>query len=30
LLEIADTISEIRDVRHAFRAGVKARAGVDF
>jgi cob(I)alamin adenosyltransferase len=30
LLEIADTVSEIRDVRHAFRAGVKARAGVDF
>jgi cob(I)alamin adenosyltransferase len=30
LLEIADTISEIRDVRHAFHAGVKARAGVDF
>ena len=30
LLEIADTISEIRDVRHAFKAGIKARAGVDF
>lgn len=30
LLEAADTVSEIRDVRHAFRAGVKARAGVDF
>ncbi|MDR2450616.1 MAG: cob(I)yrinic acid a,c-diamide adenosyltransferase [Candidatus Accumulibacter sp.] len=30
LLEIADTISEIRDVRHAFHAGIKARAGVDF
>ena len=30
LLEIADTISEIRDVRHAFRSGVKARAGIDF
>jgi cob(I)alamin adenosyltransferase len=30
LLEIADTVSEIRDVRHAFKAGVKARVGVDF
>ncbi|MDR2788118.1 MAG: cob(I)yrinic acid a,c-diamide adenosyltransferase [Candidatus Accumulibacter sp.] len=30
LLEIADTISEIREVRHAFHAGVKARAGIDF
>ncbi|MDR0441289.1 MAG: cob(I)yrinic acid a,c-diamide adenosyltransferase [Candidatus Accumulibacter sp.] len=30
LLEIADTISEIRDVRHAFHAGIKGRAGVDF
>jgi cob(I)alamin adenosyltransferase len=30
LLEIADTVSEIREVRHAFRAGIKARAGVDF
>ncbi|MGL1834123.1 cob(I)yrinic acid a,c-diamide adenosyltransferase [Rhodocyclaceae bacterium SMB388] len=30
LLEIADTISEIADVRHAFKAGIKAQAGVDF
>jgi cob(I)alamin adenosyltransferase len=30
LLEVVDTVSEICDVRHAFRAGVKARAGVDF
>ncbi|MDR0440524.1 MAG: cob(I)yrinic acid a,c-diamide adenosyltransferase [Candidatus Accumulibacter sp.] len=30
LLEIADTISEIRDVRHAFHTGIKARAGVDY
>lgn len=27
--EVADTISEIRDEKHAFRAGVKARQGVD-
>lgn len=30
LLEIADTVSEIADRRHAFKAGVKAQAGVDF
>jgi cob(I)alamin adenosyltransferase len=27
--ELADTVSEIKDVKHAFRAGVKAREGVD-
>ena len=27
--ELADTVSEINDVKHAFRAGVKARQGVD-
>ena len=27
--ELADTVSEIKDVKHAFRAGVKARPGVD-
>lgn len=27
--EIADTVSEIKDIKHAFRAGVKARQGVD-
>ena len=26
----ADTVSEVKDVKHAFRAGVKARPGVDF
>lgn len=30
LLEIADTVSEIADRKHAFKAGVKAQAGVDF
>lgn len=29
LRELADTVSEIKEVKHAFRAGVKARAGVD-
>ncbi len=28
--EQADTVSEINDNKHAFRAGVKARKGVDF
>ncbi|CAA0084589.1 Cob(I)yrinic acid a,c-diamide adenosyltransferase [BD1-7 clade bacterium] len=28
--ELADTVSEINDVKHAFRAGVKARRGVDY
>ena len=26
---IANTVSEIKDVKHTFRAGVKARQGVD-
>ena len=30
LEEIADTISEVRDERHAFRLGVKAQAGIEF
>ena len=29
LLEIADTVSEIRDVKHAFRAGIRAQPGID-
>lgn len=28
--ELADTVSEINDIKHAFRAGIKARKGVDF
>jgi cob(I)alamin adenosyltransferase len=28
--ELADTVSEIHDTKHAFRAGIKARKGVDF
>ena len=27
--EVADTVSEVKDVKHAFRAGIKAREGVD-
>jgi cob(I)alamin adenosyltransferase len=30
LKEIADTISDVRDERHAFRLGVKAQAGIEF
>ena len=29
LLEMADTVSEIQDVKHAFRAGVRAQPGID-
>ncbi|PSU33343.1 cob(I)yrinic acid a,c-diamide adenosyltransferase [Photobacterium lutimaris] len=30
LIEIADTVSEVRNVKHAFESGVKARKGVDW
>ena len=30
LKEIADTISDVRDERHAFRQGVKAQTGIEF
>lgn len=29
LIEAADTVSELRDVKHAFRAGVRAQKGLD-
>lgn len=29
LIDAADTVSEIADIKHAYRAGVKAQAGVD-
>jgi cob(I)alamin adenosyltransferase len=29
LVELADTVSDIADVKHAYRAGVKAQKGVD-
>jgi cob(I)alamin adenosyltransferase len=28
--EIADTVSEVKEVRHAYNSGIKARRGVDF
>lgn len=30
LLELADTVSEVADRKHAFRAGVKAQPGIDY
>ncbi len=30
LVELADTVREIADRKHAFKAGVKAQAGIDF
>ena len=30
LQEVMDTVSEVKDVKHAFKAGVKARKGVDY
>lgn len=30
LRELADTVSEVRDQKHAFQAGIKARRGVDY
>lgn len=30
LQELADTVSMVRDVKHAYQAGIKARKGVDF
>ena len=30
LQELADTVSEVKEIKHAFKAGIKARQGVDF
>ncbi len=30
LQKLADTVSEVKEIKHAFKAGVKARKGVDF
>lgn len=29
LIELADTVTEMRDVKHAYRDGIKAQAGID-
>jgi cob(I)alamin adenosyltransferase len=30
LQEVMDTVSEVKEVKHAFKAGIKARKGVDY
>lgn len=30
LRKVVDTVSEVKDIKHAFRAGIKARKGVDY
>ena len=30
LKELADTVSEVKDIKHAYNAGIKARQGVDY
>lgn len=30
LVDLADTVSEVNDEKHAFRAGIKAQPGIDF
>jgi cob(I)alamin adenosyltransferase len=30
LQDIMDTVSEVKEVKHAFKAGIKARKGVDY
>ena len=30
LQELSDTVSEIKEIKHAFKAGIKARQGVDY
>ena len=30
LRQIADTVSDIKEVKHAYRSGIKARRGVDY
>ena len=30
IIELADTVTEMGDVKHAYRAGIPAKKGVDF
>lgn len=30
LQELADTVSEVKEIKHAFKSGIKARIGVDY
>jgi len=30
LRDLADTVAEVKDIKHAFAEGIKARKGVDY
>lgn len=30
LLEIADTVSEVKEIKHAFKQGIKAQKGIEW
>ena len=30
LREVMDTVSEVKEIKHAYRAGIRARQGVDY
>ena len=30
LIDIADTVSEVNDVKHAFNSGIKVQPGIDY
>jgi len=30
LIDVADTVAEIGDVKHAYRAGIRAMRGIDY
>src|SRR3954471_13584833 len=30
LIDVADTVSEVKDVKHAYKAGIRAKKGIDF
>ncbi len=30
VVELADTVSEIREIKHAFRAGLEPQPGIDY
>jgi cob(I)alamin adenosyltransferase len=30
LIELADTVSEIKEIKHAFKRGIKAQKGLEF
>jgi len=30
LIEVADTVSEIREIKHAYSRGIKAKKGIEY